>query len=346
MRTIEIPMGKPFFRTFTLFVFFVLLASSQVSAHALGVDKASLVEHSESRYSLSSFVPQRLSPLITTPILPEKCDIEGSPRGERGGYEVRFNFVCSTRLTSEDKLVLPWRREGVLLTVQWQQKEAVTRLSSREGTSITVDLGEYLAGSGSAWKAAKRYFILGIEHILEGYDHLLFVLALLFIVRNAWALAKTITAFTVAHSITLALATFGFVNLPSAPVEAAIALSIVFLCAELVHAQRGRQSLTLSKPWLVAFAFGLLHGLGFAGALSEIGLPPDEIPVALLFFNLGVETGQLIFVAIASILIASLRHLLTRVTRLGQTGLESCIFYAMGTIATYWTLERVIGMFA
>ena len=136
-----------------------------------------------------------------------------------------------------------------------------------------------------------------------GIDHLLFVLGLLLIVNGTWMLVKTITAFTIAHSITLALATLGFVNLPSTPVEAAIALSIVFLAVEIVNARRGRFSFTHAHPWVVAFGFGLLHGLGFAGALSEIGLPPDEIPIALLFFNVGVEIGQLMFVVAVLLLI-------------------------------------------
>lgn len=320
--------------------------SSEVFAHALGIDKASLKEFDEGRYSLSSFVPQRLSHLITTPQLPDMCDIVGSPRGERGVYEVRFNFSCKRPLSAEDALVLPWQREGALLTVHWNGQEPVTRLATREGAAINVDLADYLAGSGSFWNAAKRYFAIGVEHILEGYDHLLFVLALLLIVRNGWALVKTITAFTVAHSITLALATFGVVNLPSAPVEAAIALSIVFLCAELVYASRGMRSLTFSKPWLVAFAFGLLHGLGFAGALSEIGLPPDEVPVALLFFNIGVEAGQLIFVAAVSLIIFAAQLSISRVPFVNNQRLEIVVVYIMGTIATFWTVERVLSMLA
>ena len=134
-----------------------------------------------------------------------------------------------------------------------------------------------------------RLFPLRREHILLGFDHLLFLLALLLIARGPWLLFKTITAFTVAHSITLALATLGFVHVPSKPVEAVIALSIVFVAVEIVHASQAAKASPSRAPWIVAFAFGLLHGFGFAGALSEVGLPPGHIPVALLFFNLGVE---------------------------------------------------------
>lgn len=315
-------------------------------AHSLGVDKGNLIDLGDNRYALSSIVPVRLQPAITTPILPERCQIEGSPRGERGVYEVRFNFACDTPLVGDDMLILPWSREGVLLTVSWQGQEPVTRLASRDGKSIEVYLSDYLVGSGSFLRAAQRYFTLGFEHILEGFDHLLFVLALMLVVRGSWRLVKAITAFTVAHSITLGLATFGFVNLPSGPVEATIALSIVFLCAELIYFRWGKTSLTFSKPWLVAFSFGLLHGLGFAGALSAIGLPPSEIPVALLFFNLGVEAGQLLFVAAVLAGFAVLYALLGGARRILLDRGEVVLIYAIGTIATYWTIERVLGMFA
>ena len=157
---------------------------------------------------------------------------------------------------------------------------------------------------------------------------------------------KTITAFTVAHSITLGLATLGIIHVPSAPVEAAIALSIVFLCVEIVHAQQGRSGITFSYPWIVAFAFGLLHGLGFAGALSEIGLPPAEIPLALLFFNIGVEIGQLIFVFAVLAMMAVLRfavNLARRPVMLFDG--ERATVYVIGIVASYWLIERTVDMF-
>ena len=150
----------------------------------------------------------------------------------------------------------------------------------------------------SGWAVAATYLKLGVEHILLGIDHLLFVLALILIAPNTRQLIKAITAFTVAHSITLAAATLGFVHVPPTPVEAAIALSIAFVAAEIVRAREGKAGIAARAPWIVAFAFGLLHGFGFAGALSEIGLPAGHIPVALLFFNVGVEIGQLLFVAV------------------------------------------------
>ena len=146
------------------------------------------------------------------------------------------------------------------------------------------------------------YLRLGIEHILFGIDHLLFVLALILIVKGKRRLFKTITAFTLAHSITLAAATLGWVHIPSAPVEAVIALSIIFLAVELVHYYQGKAVFSSRYPWVVAFIFGLLHGFGFAGALANVGLPPNDIPLTLFLFNVGVETGQLIFIIFVMLL--------------------------------------------
>src|SRR6185295_9558805 len=167
----------------------------------------------------------------------------------------------------------------------------------------------------SALAVASVYLELGIEHIMLGIDHLLFVLALLLVTRGTRRLVKTVTAFTIAHSITLAVATLGVVHAPSAPVEAVIALSIVFVAAEIVRADRGRDGVTTRAPWIVAFTFGLLHGFGFAGALSAVGLPQGHIPLALLFFNLGVEVGQLVFIAAALTIVALLRRLRIPVPR-------------------------------
>jgi hydrogenase/urease accessory protein HupE len=184
---------------------------------------------------------------------------------------------------------------------------------------------------------AAAYLTLGVEHILTGIDHLLFVLALLLLTRGTWRLVKTVTAFTVAHSITLGLATLGIVHVPSKPVEAIIALSIVFVAAEIVQARRGHQGLAARVPWIVAFTFGLLHGFGFAGALSETGLPAGHIPVALLFFNLGVEAGQLLFVAAMLAVMACARHIQMVWPR--WAGLVPP--YAIGGLASFWVIQRV-----
>ena len=192
-----------------------------------------------------------------------------------------------------------------------------------------------------AWtEVASTYLVLGFEHILGGIDHLLFVLALILIVRGWRKLALTVTAFTVAHSITLALATLGFVHVSSAPVEAVIALSILFLAVEIVRSRVDRGSgpgLTERYPWVVAFSFGLLHGFGFAGALAEVGLPESAIPLALLLFNVGVEAGQLLFVAAILLTLAALRRIeLRRPVWSWQVPT-----YAIGSVAAFWTVQRV-----
>lgn len=195
--------------------------------------------------------------------------------------------------------------------------------------------------ASTTWSVASTYLVLGVEHIWSGIDHLLFVLALLILVKGWRRLVGTITAFTVAHCLTLAAATLGFVHVPGPPVEACIALSIVLVATELVHARRGRAGLTERAPWLVAFTFGLLHGLGFAGALAEVGLPGGEIPLALLFFNLGVEVGQLLFVAA----VLSVRSALRRLEIAWPPWLEPLPAYAIGTLACFWFLQRAAPLF-
>ncbi|MBP1882511.1 HupE/UreJ family protein [Sinorhizobium mexicanum] len=186
---------------------------------------------------------------------------------------------------------------------------------------------------------ARTFIAHGIEHILFGYDHLLFVLALILIARDWRALLLTVTAFTLAHSITLTLATLGFVNVPGPPVEAAIAFSILLLACEIIRIDRGQPSLTARRPWLVAFAFGLLHGLGFAGALADLALPKSDIPFTLLFFNVGVELGQLLFIAAVIAIVAALRLALQSILDGRAAYLAST--YAVGAMASFWFIERV-----
>ncbi|MCZ6831226.1 MAG: HupE/UreJ family protein [Gammaproteobacteria bacterium] len=189
----------------------------------------------------------------------------------------------------------------------------------------------------SAWQVAGDYTVLGVEHILSGFDHLTFVLALLLLVRGARRLLITVTAFTVAHSITLAAATLGVMWVPGPPVEATIALSILFLASELMKVNHGKISMTAQYPWVVAFAFGLLHGFGFAGALSDVGLPQNEVPLALLMFNVGVELGQLLFIAAVMALFTLLRKIRTEWPALAH----QLPAYGIGGIAAFWFIERV-----
>jgi hydrogenase/urease accessory protein HupE len=241
--------------------------------------------------------------------------------------------------------------EGLSVTTT----DVLVRIESLGGATQTERLSPtktsfVVQTAPGAWEVASTYLRLGVEHILFGFDHLLFVLALVILVRDWRRVALTVTAFTVAHSFTLAAATLGFVKVPGPPIESSIALSIVLVAAEIVNARRGKPSLTARWPWLVAFCFGLLHGFGFAGALAEVGLPHHAIPVALLFFNLGVEAGQLLFVA--AILttgwivgrLFSLRFEPARVEQMA-CGLDTAAAYAIGAVAAYWLFERTATFF-
>ena len=247
------------------------------------------------------------------------------------GHTVAINGLSAT---STDVLV---RVEALDGTVQTERLTPTRTTFIVRATPDTRDVAE-------------NYLRLGVEHILFGFDHLLFVLALTILVRGWRRVVVTVTAFTVAHSLTLAAATLGFVSVPSPPIEAAIALSIVLVAVEIVNARRGMPSLAARWPWLIAFCFGLLHGFGFAGALAEVGLPHHAIPIALLFFNVGVEFGQLAFVA-AVFTVGAIFHRLAAfrlepdlaqriVNRLDVTAA-----YAIGAVAAFWLIERTSAFF-
>lgn len=221
--------------------------------------------------------------------------------------------------------------------------DVFVRMNRLDGTTMTAVVRPtepyaQLRGERTWHATAGEYIGLGFHHILQGVDHLLFVLGLLLIVRGRMMLLKTVTAFTVSHSITLAIATLGFARAPLPPLNAAIALSILFLGPEIVRTWRGDTSLTIRHPWVVAFLFGLLHGFGFASGLSTTGMPKAELPLALFFFNAGVELGQLAFVAIALALTRSFRVLEVRWPRV----VEALPGYAVGSLGAYWTIQRTV----
>jgi len=218
-----------------------------------------------------------------------------------------------------------------LVRIEFADGSAWTQRLTPDRPTATIPARE------SAFTVAGVYLTLGVEHILTGVDHLLFVLALLIIARERWRLLKTVTAFTVAHSITLALATLGFVHVPQRPVEAVIALSIAFVAVEIVRGRYGYAGVTARAPWIIAFAFGLLHGFGFAGALSEVGLPEGHIPLALLFFNVGVELGQLVFIAAVLGSAWLIRRVAVRLPRWAELAPP----YAVGSVAMLWVFQRV-----
>jgi hydrogenase/urease accessory protein HupE len=318
----------------------LLLASLPAWAHENLPASLLLTQTAPQVFTASWRVPalRGASALALQPLFGDACtDVTSQvPRRVASGLLSEYQVQCDEGL--EDlTIAFPGLESGmlnVLVSIQYADGQRLSRVATPREPRVVLrrEAKEVLAVSG--------YFLIGIEHILGGLDHLLFVFCLVLLVTNRWALIKTISAFTLAHSLTLAAATLGYVQLASMPVEASIALSILFLARELVRPQtEGGQ---LRPWWLVAFAFGLLHGLGFAGALSEVGLPEAQIPMALLLFNLGVEAGQLLFVAVLLALRQALRHLLGS----GWQRLRALPSYAVGALAGFWFVQRMVLLLA
>ena len=271
-----------------------------------------------------------------TPVLPASLAAYGPPAShDLPGAKIQY----STDQAKDGQLA------GETITIDGlstTQIDVMVRINFADGTSQSAILRPAnpsftVPSPGTRGEIAWFYMRLGIEHILQGIDHLLFVLGLLLIVGSRYVLLKTITAFTIAHSITLGIATLGYASAPVPPLNAAIALSILFLGPEIVRVWRGETSFTIRHPWVVAFAFGLLHGFGFASGLTTIGLARAEIPVALLLFNVGVEIGQLFFVLIIVLLERSFRILEIRWPRWA----EALPAYTVGSLGAFWTIQRV-----
>ena len=250
-----------------------------------------------------------------------------------GAYFERWSMACPNGLNGQAIVI-----DGLRSTVT----DVLARIEYRDGTKqvarLTPEKPAFLVAGGQSWlEVAKTYFLLGVDHILTGFDHLLFVFALMLLIHDRWMLVKTITAFTIAHSITLAGATLGYISLPQKPVEATIALSIAFVASELVRARSGERRFSEDYPWIVAFVFGLLHGFGFAGALKQTGLPQTDISLALLTFNLGVEAGQFIFIAAALVVFRAASILVT--VPIAPVRLTAA--YGIGTTSMVWLIARL-----
>lgn len=262
--------------------------------------------------------------------LPDDCPPAAVPVPEYTGSALieRWSVTCDLRA---GRIVI----DGLAATLT----DALVRVTFLDGDVIsqllrpaapTLDLTDTTPALGA-------YLRLGVEHLLFGFDHILFVIGLVLFIRDPWMLLKTVTAFTAAHSITLALSVLGLVVLSPGPVEAVIALSILFLARELMLPEAARSPITQAAPWIVAFTFGLLHGFGFAGALADIGLPRDQLAAALLLFNVGIELGQLLVIGV----VLSLLWLASRVARLPLPMLERAFTLAMGCAAGFWTIDRI-----
>lgn len=270
------------------------------------------------------------------PAIPEGCRLEGAdaPRIAPGAVVVRGTLTCDGGLAGRTLRVqgLESTTTDVLVRLERVDGSVETHLLRPAAPSLTV------GGSAPRGGRALSYLSLGAQHVALGADHLLFVLGLLLIVADRWTLVKTVTSFTVAHSLTLALATLGRAQAPLPPLNAAIALSILFLGPEIARTWRGESSFTLRHPWVVAFAFGLLHGFGFATGLASMGLPKSEIPIALLLFNVGVEAGQVAFVVIVILLERSFAQLEMPWPRWARM----LPGYVVGTLGAFWTLQRTV----
>lgn len=324
-------------KRFLILITFLIISTAGSRAHEIRPAYLQIDQVSENSYDILWKVPRRGDMVLSLrPVFPEGFALQEASERKVSADAMVFHY----RLTGTESLAgktlaidnIKKTIVDVLVNINYLNGEKVS-LMLRPDNPDTV-----LPGETSKWAVIKTYTILGVEHIWFGIDHLLFVLALIIITVGFRKIVKTITAFTIAHSITLSMAVLGFANLPGPPVEAVIALSIVFLASEIIKNIQGKQTLTSRKPWLVAFSFGLLHGFGFAGALADIGLPQTEIPLALAFFNIGVETGQILFV----IVILGILKILS-MKKDWPVIIKKVPAYAIGSVAAFWTIERILG---
>jgi hydrogenase/urease accessory protein HupE len=314
----------------------MLAVALPAAAHQFAPALLELVEHSPEQIEVHWKQPVlRVMGSELRPVLPGECEGVGEPtvREEGTGLRASWTIRCPDGLAGKTIGV-----EGIAAS----RADVLLRVTLADGRKLravlTGDASTYeVRGDTGRLAIIRDYLVLGLEHILGGWDHLLFVLGLVFLVRGCSRLLWTITAFTLGHSVTLALASLGLVHVPQAPVEVAIALSIYVVAVELSWERD--HSLTRRAPWLVASGFGLLHGLGFAGALSEVGLPESEIPLSLFAFNLGIEIGQLLFIALLLGLGLVLGRFVTN-----ERWQRLIPAYVIGSFAVMWVVERVYEM--
>lgn len=276
----------------------------------------------------------------TQPTLPGNCKLAGKPQREIKPLAVisRMQLECDGSLAGKQIGLSNFSGSITDIIVRYIPLKTSVNGAAPQVLRLTATQPvATIAQTAGRGQVAWSYFVIGIEHIVFGIDHLLFVLCLVLLIRGGWMVVKTVTAFTLAHSITLAGTTLGWFGLPQQPVEVVIALSIVFLAVEIVKRKDGAPRLSERIPWLVAFLFGLLHGFGFAGALNEIGLPEGEVPTALLTFNLGVEAGQIAIVVVALAILSALRRIKPAAVRPAT----QCMTYAIGIVASVWLIERM-----
>jgi len=328
-------MSRVFFTLVALIWSIAALAHEVRPAYLLAQDISTA--DTPDRYEFTWRVPEAGEgiPLRIFVVMPDNCGVRGEALrwNERSMRVSKWIADCAGGLSGRRIEIGDLNSAVTDVLVRHERLDGTTQVVRLSPTSTSFEV----TASESWIQVAGTYTLLGIEHILLGVDHLLFVLALLIIVANWRKLVATITSFTLAHSLTLGAASLGWVYVPQKPVEAVIALSILFVAMEIVHWRDGRPGITRQWPWLVAFIFGLLHGFGFAGALANIGLPEHAIPLSLLFFNVGVELGQLAFIAAALVIWAASRRI-----NWPEWAWRVPV-YAIGSLAAFWTIDRIAG---
>jgi hydrogenase/urease accessory protein HupE len=322
----------------------LLAVPSVISAHEVRPAYLQLHQTGAETYDVFWKVPgrgdnMRLSLYVE---MPKNCSDATQHRATFGDntFIEQWSVRCGGGLTGSSIQVPGLEATMTDVLVRLERLDDTTQVArlTRSATSFTVEA----APRGT--QVAATYLGLGVEHILTGWDHLLYILAMLLLVRGWRRVILTMSAFTATHSLTLTAATLGWVHVPQRPVEACIALSVLFVASEIVRVRNGQSGLTERWPWAISFTFGLLHGFGFAGALSEVGLPQKAIPVALLFFNAGVEVGQLIFIASMFAIAILARKLGRKMTLPHPAWAWRIPPYAIGGVAAFWFIQR-IGVF-
>jgi hypothetical protein len=317
------------------------LAVTTLHAHEMRPAYLQIRQTGKDSYVLLWKIPRVGNEVISIkPAFPDWFKVEQRVPATESGTGALFTFQATS---ARDIHGMPFTIDGLRETIV-DVLVQVDFLDGEQNSFLVQPINNHavIPQQSGTLETVKGYFVLGVEHIWTGFDHLMFVLALLIITMGyTRRLLITVTAFTLAHSITLSLAALGYVGLPGPPVEATIALSIVFLAVEIIRGQQGHPTLTSQKPWLVAFIFGLLHGLGFARALVTVGLPQKHIPLALAFFNIGVEAGQIAFIMVVLLLLkllASRLHWPLWVRKLPA--------YGIGSLAAFWLIDRVVAFWS
>lgn len=314
---------------------FFLGTCSTLQAHDLGIARVSLEAGADNSFTVEALLPSTVE--ATVPTVPERCEQQESTRrsSAAGNIDYRWQFACAgAALGGTDIIILEWAREGAFVGLKSTNGISQGHFFDEEEGRIVIEAAQVLRPTLGAWQAVKHYFTLGVEHILGGWDHLAFVLTLC-LLASGWQLVRLVTAFTVGHSITLALAVLGWISVWVPPVEACIALSIAFMAREVILKRHASLDATL-----IVLSFGLLHGLGFASALRDSGFEHEHLFAALLMFNLGVEIGQLLFVAAVIMLAWVLQRVYS------SSNFKRPLAVALGAMGMFWAFQRVAGFWA